>query len=163
MFMKKIKNNNKAGSPINFFVVIMLSMTLILMLLDIINYSRAKSVLTSETEYLASVVSFQGGLQNSSPYGWTDIYSVSYIPFGNAKSYFSTALNKTAITKPKIRLGGTELTRAFTLSYKQKSTFSGEGKYVLEYLKVAGFNKKEVTLKHDVPVCGFWLYRNTNL
>ena len=62
-----------------------------------------------------------------------------------------------------MKLGSTELTRAFTLSYKQTSTFSGEGKYKLKYLSVAGFNKQRVTLKHEVPVCGFWLYRNSNL
>lgn len=133
------------------------------MLLDIINYARAKSVLTSETEYIASIVSYQGGLLNKAPDDWSDIYNASYVPYKNAKRYFSSALNKTAITEPKMRLGASEITKEFILSYQQKTTFSGEGKYSLRYLNLAGFNKRETTLKYEVPVCGFWLYRNTKL
>lgn len=157
MFLLKIKNNNRGQSTINWAILIMITLFLLGMLLDLVNLAVAKNIIVNRVTYFANVATIQGGLGDSAPYGWTDLYdSISmYITGNQAKAYFIGAL------QPYSFITSATLDGTGYVGFQEEGVITGRATYKPVFTGELGGPSLE--LSHSARFMGFWVYRYTQV
>ena len=155
MFLKKLKNNNRGQSTVNWAILIMITLFVLGIILDLVNLSTAKNIIVDRVTYLSNTATIQGGLGPSAPYGWGDLYNVPYITSSQAAAYFQSALTSYSFVT-EASLDGTGY-----VGYHDEGVITGKATYHPVFTGEIGV--PDVSLSHSARFCGFWIFRSTNV
>ena len=156
MFLKKLKNNNRGYSTLNWTVLITISIFVLCTMLDIVNLVVVKNTLIDRVSYLASVGTIQGGFVSSAPLGWSYVMgSAPYVSNAQARVYFESGLGVYPF------VSGISISGLNQVPVHEDGVITGSCYYTPLFTKY--FGTPRVYLSHSARFCGFWWYEHTQV
>ncbi len=157
---KKLKNNNRGYSSINWMTLLIITMILLSALMDVANLGTVKMQLVQRVNYLANVGTIQGGFGGGKPHGWDWNFggSVPYVTYNEAKDYFRAGFSKYGSGS----VSGVDINIPGTVGYQQEGTVIGSVTFKPSFSRVLS-NANSLRLTHEARFCGFWIYRNDTI
>lgn len=155
MFLFKLNKNNKGYSAMNWGILLMTTLMLVCGILDLANLTVTKNVLINRVCFLSNAATIQGGLGDSAPYGWDEMYpGRSYISSSAAKGIFSNSFNYPFCS-------GASLSGTGSVAYQSEGTITGKVTYTPLFTRNMGM--PSTNLKHSAKFAGFYIFRSTTV